>query len=79
MRLIYEAWQTEIQMHTDRLYQHIILFSAEDASLAVEPQTNANDGFNLYENDIEGSGIFVIQPEESVRAAIKLRIHTYTD
>ena len=79
VRLIYEAWQTEIQMHIDPLYRHIILFSAEDGSLAVEPQTNANDGFNLYENGVEDSGIFVLQPKQGIRAAIKLRISTYTD
>lgn len=79
VRLKYEAWQTEIQMYSDELYQHILVFTADDGTLAVEPQTNVNDGFNLYENGINGSGVFVIQPTETVRAAIKLRIHAYRD
>jgi aldose 1-epimerase len=30
----------------------------------VEPVTNANDGFNLFENGIEGSGVFALAPGE---------------
>lgn len=73
-RLMYEAWQTEIQMYADPLYQHVLVFTAPDGSVAVEPQTNANDGFNLHEKGVAQSGVFVLQPGQSVSATVKLRV-----
>jgi aldose 1-epimerase len=32
---------------------------------AVEPVTNANDGFNLYDKKIPGSGVFILPPGKS--------------
>ena len=63
-------------MKADPLFQHIILFKAPDGSIAVEPQTNANDGFNLRENGIEGSGVFVVQPGETVSGTVRLTVQT---
>ncbi len=76
IRLIYKDWATEIHMKADPLFQHIILFKAPDGSIAVEPQTNANDGFNLRENGIEGSGVFVVQPGETVSGTVRLTVQT---
>ncbi|MEM9955796.1 MAG: hypothetical protein AAF846_29625 [Chloroflexota bacterium] len=79
VRLVYEAWNTEIEMSSDSLYKHVILFSAPDGSLAVEPQSNANDGFNLRENGIHDGGVFVVQTGQSVQGAIKLRVLPYSN
>jgi len=40
---------------------------------AVEPVSNANDGFNLYEKKIRGSGVFVLEPGEERSATFTLR------
>src|SRR5690606_7845072 len=58
-RLVYQAWGAELQMHVDKIYKHVILYSAPDGTIAVEPQSNANDGFNLRENHIDDAGVFV--------------------
>ena len=42
--------------------------------VCVEPVTNANDGFNLYDQGIEGSGVFELSPGESKTATV--RLHT---
>jgi aldose 1-epimerase len=39
---------------------------------AVEPVTNANDGFNLFERCVRGSGIFVLEPGEERAASLAL-------
>lgn len=78
-RLVYEAWGIEIQMQVDALYKHVILYSAPDGSIAVEPQTNANDGFNLRENGIDDAGIFVLEPQKSMSGAITLRVLPYSE
>jgi aldose 1-epimerase len=79
LRLIYKDWQTALEIHADSLYKHVILYSAEDGTIAIEPQTNANDGFNLRENGIADGGIFVLQAGESIQAAIRLRVAAYKD
>lgn len=78
-RLVYEAWGTEIQMLVDDVYKHVILYSAPDGSIAVEPQSNANDGFNLHENGIDNAGVFAIKAGESVSGAIRLRLLPYSN
>lgn len=78
IRLVYEAWATEIQMTVDDIFKHVILYSAPDGTLAVEPQSNANDGFNLRENGFDDGGIFVVQAGESIKSAIRLRVLPYS-
>jgi aldose 1-epimerase len=79
IRLIYKDWQTAVEIQADSIYEHVILYSADDGTIAIEPQTNANDGFNLRENGIANGGIFVLQAGESVKAAIRLRLAAYKD
>lgn len=76
VRLRYDDWNLTIEMHADPIFKHILVFTAPDGTLAVEPQTNANDGFNLYANGIEGSGVFVVQPGETVSGQVRLRVVT---
>ncbi len=76
VRLIYQDWATEIQMTADPLFKHIILHKAPDGTLAVEPQTNANDGFTLRENGIDGHGVFVVEPGQTVSGAVRLTVKT---
>lgn len=77
IRLVYQDWGIELQMTVDEYHKHVILYSAPDGSLAVEPQSNANDGFNLRENGIHDGGIFVLSPQESIKSAIELRVLPY--
>jgi len=41
---------------------------------AIEPVTNANDGFNLYDKGIPGSGVFVLEPGEEKQGAYVFQI-----
>jgi aldose 1-epimerase len=76
VQLIYEQWQTVIEMHADPIFKQRILFTAPDGTLAVEPQTNANDGFNLHAKGISESGVFVLQQGESITGTVKLRVQS---
>jgi aldose 1-epimerase len=63
----------EIEMQADAIFRHIVLYTLEEQPfVAVEPMTNANDGFNLYAKDIAGSGVFVLEPGETVRGEVRL-------
>jgi aldose 1-epimerase len=76
LRLTYQQWHTTIEMHADPLFRQIVLYTAPDGTIAVEPQTNVNDGFNLYARGIEESGVFVLQPGTSISGTVKLRVKT---
>jgi aldose 1-epimerase len=73
VRIVYG--DTEIQMHAGALYKHIILYSPKEKSFwAVEPVTNANDGFNLYDKGILESNIIVLQLGEETSDVFSLEI-----
>lgn len=77
IRIVYPAWHTEIEMFCDALFKHILVFTPEgEACFAVEPQTVANDGFNLMSQNIPGHGVFVLQPGEEQTASVRLRLKT---
>ena len=74
-RIVYPDRQLEIQIASDPIFEHLIAFAPEGKPFfAVEPVTNANDGFNLYEQGIAGNGVFVLEPGEEQRASIHLRV-----
>lgn len=75
-RVVYPARQIEVQISSDPIFEHLVAFApAGKPFFAVEPVTNANDGFNLFERGIAGSGVFVLEPGEEQRGVIRMRIH----
>lgn len=75
VRITYPDWNTQIAMHSDPIFQHMLLFTPPGKPFfAVEPMTNANDGFNLYINRIPGSGVFVLLPGEEKSGTVRLRV-----
>jgi aldose 1-epimerase len=63
----------EIEMQADAIFRHIVLYTLDEQPfVAVEPMTNANDGFNLLEQGIEGTGVFVLDPGETISGEVRL-------
>ncbi|MBZ0297344.1 MAG: aldose 1-epimerase [Anaerolineae bacterium] len=74
-RMIYPAWNTEITMTSDPIYEHTIVYApVGEPYYAVEPVTNANDGFNLYDQGVAGTGVFILQPGEEKSGLIRLHV-----
>lgn len=74
-RIVYPAAGIELDMHADSVFRHILLFApAAKPFIAVEPMTNASDGFNLHQQGIPDSGVFILQPGEQQTGVI--RLHT---
>ncbi len=72
-RIVYP--EASLSILADPLFKHVLLFAPEGKPFfAVEPMTNANDGFNLYDQGIAESGVFVLQPGESKSGTIRLRL-----
>jgi aldose 1-epimerase len=80
VRLVYPAWETELLMHYDALFKHILVYiPPNEASIAIEPMTMASDGFNLMSRGIDGHGVFVLQPGESQEAVMRLHVKSIKD
>ena len=62
-----------LEFRADPIFKHWIVYAPSGwPSFAVEPMTNVNDGFTLYEQGINGTGVFVIQPGQTVTGTVTL-------
>jgi aldose 1-epimerase len=76
-RMHYPAYNATIEMYADDLFKHILLYAPDGQPYyAVEPMTNVSDGFNLFAQHIEGTGVFVLQPGEEKQANVELVTNT---
>jgi aldose 1-epimerase len=63
-----------VEQHADPVFAHTLVYAPTGAPfVAVEPQSNANDGFNLHADGITGSGVFVLGAGETVSGTVRLR------
>jgi aldose 1-epimerase len=73
MRIVYPAWGLTLDFYADALFEHVLLFAPVGKPFfALEPQTNANDGFNLAEAGIAPAGVFVLEAGETKRGVCRL-------
>jgi aldose 1-epimerase len=72
-RLHYPSAGVGFTMTADPLFEHVLVYTPPgEPSVAVEPMTNASDGFNLYAEGIPGHGVLVLQPGESRSGVVRL-------
>jgi aldose 1-epimerase len=75
MRIVYPEWGMDLHFLSDPIFQQALLFAPEAKPFfALEPQTNANDGFNLHDQAIDPAGVIVLESGESVSGECRLRI-----
>ncbi len=71
------SWpELRLELTADSTFGHLVLYTASDGSLAVEPVTHATDGFNLFDRGIPGTGVRVLDPGDEFSASfcISLRV-----
>lgn len=61
-----------VEMICGAVFSHLVVFTAPDGSLAVEPVTHATDGFNLMARGVEGTGVKVLEPGETMAGTVTL-------
>jgi aldose 1-epimerase len=67
--------EVTVDLHADPLYSHVIVYAPRGRSyFAVEPATNVNDGFALFEAGVPGTGVFVLGPGEERSATFSLTL-----
>lgn len=63
-----------LELHADPVFSHLVAYTAPDGSIALEPVTNATDGFNLMARGVPGTGVRVLQPGETLYGEVRLTI-----
>jgi aldose 1-epimerase len=75
IRIFYPRSRREIHLDADPVFNSVILYVPPgEGFFAVEPVTNANDGFSLYERGVPGSGVFVLAPGEERTGTFTLKV-----
>jgi len=70
IRIIYRGTRAEVRFNFDDSFGHAVVYAPNSANglpatfVAVEPVTNANDGFNLLAKGWQGTGVRVLEPGE---------------
>lgn len=65
-----------LEISADPLFKHLIVFTHADGSLALEPVSNATDGFNLMNQGFAGHGVQILQPGETMSGSIYLKLES---
>ncbi len=65
-----------VVMDADPIFSHVVAFTSLDGALAIEPVTNATDGFNLMAQGVPGTGVVILEPGAVMSGAVRLRLET---
>jgi aldose 1-epimerase len=61
-------------LEADPIFSHLVVFTAPDGSVALEPVTHATDGFNLMSQGWDSTGVRVLEPGEEISGRLRLRL-----
>lgn len=73
-------WQPEegnpraLILTADNVFSHLVVFTAPDGSLALEPVSHATDAFNLAAQGIGGTDMKTLLPGQSLAGAVRITV-----
>ena len=75
VRLEWPESGVRVAIGSDDVFAHTILYAPPRRPFfAVEPVTNANDGFNLMADGVSGHGVFVLEPGQTRSGDIRIDV-----
>ncbi|GHF46213.1 aldose 1-epimerase [Deinococcus metalli] len=63
-----------LTLTADSAFSHLVVFTAPDGSLALEPTSHATDAFNLAARGVGGVDMRVLAPGQSLAGAVRLTL-----
>lgn len=66
------GWHMELR--AEPIFSHLVVFTAPDGSVALEPVTHATDGFNLMAQGWSNTGVRVLKPGEQISGSLRLAL-----
>ncbi|WP_291429420.1 aldose 1-epimerase [Deinococcus sp.] len=79
----YTAWdgvarldwgERALTLTADNVYSHVVVFTAPDGNLAVEPVSHATDAFNLAARGVTGVDLRVLEPGQSLAGTARVTL-----
>lgn len=74
IKVVWPGSGVGMYLRTDPIFEHLVVFTAPDGTLALEPVSNATDGFNLMAMGLEGHGVVVLEPGQSLVGTIRFEL-----
>lgn len=68
--------KVSMSLEADPIFSHLVVFTAPDGTVAIEPVSHATDGFNLIARGWADTGVRVLQPGESMAGEVRIHIMT---
>lgn len=68
----------QMRLEADPIFSHFVVFTAPDGTLALEPVSNATDGFNLHARGVANVGVCELEPGETMRGSIILHLEQFS-
>jgi aldose 1-epimerase len=76
-KLFWPESKIHLELEASEVFSHFVAFTSPDQTLALEPVTNATDGFNLLERGQGQTGVAELQQGQRLRGEVRLRLcHT---
>jgi aldose 1-epimerase len=73
--LHWPEWDLTLLIEATPPVRHLVIYVPPGQDhFCIEPVSHVNDGFNLLERGVEGTGVRVLAPGETLGAAIRLRV-----
>ncbi len=64
------GWRMELR--ADPIFSHLVVFTAPDGSVALEPVTHATNGFNLMAQGWSDTGVRVLEPGQRMDGTVRM-------
>lgn len=77
LKVSYPGTPYNLKIEADALFEHLIVFTAPDGTMALEPVTNCTNAFNLHEQGIEGTGFLSLLPGNRISGSIRFTFSQY--
>jgi len=69
------SWGTRaLTLTADNVYSHLVVFTAPDGSLALEPVSHATDAFNLAARGVDGTDMRTLEPGQTLAGTARLTL-----
>lgn len=73
--MIWPETALKLTIEAEPVFGHLVIYVPPGRDFfCVEPVSNANNGFNLFEEGVEGTGVRVLEPGEELRGKIIFRV-----
>jgi aldose 1-epimerase len=74
-QIVWPEIAQRLTIEADPLFGHLVIYIPQGADFfCVEPVSHASNGFNLQEAGVEGTGVRILEPGETLEGMVRFRV-----